>query len=238
MKQLYNSLILLLGISLLIGCFFAFDLDQYFTLDYFQSRHATYKQYYEQNPTLTLLLFFIFYLALTAMSIPCLSVVILAGGALFGFPVALLVISFADVIGSTLAFLSSRRLFGEYLQDKHPSRLRAVNHGIAREGGFYLLYLRLIPLFPCFLINLLMGLTKIRVSTFYWVTQIGKFPHNALYANAGTQVSQLNSFSGIFSPTIIFSFALIAFFPLIVKMGLQQAKIRRTIYSPQENRQI
>lgn len=238
MKQLYSSLILLLGISLLGGGFFAFDLGQYFTFDYFQSRHIFYQQYYEQNPILTLLLYFVIYLTLTAMSIPCLSVVILAGGALFGFPVALLVISFADVIGSTLAFLSSRWLFGGYLQDKHPSRLRAVNHGIAREGGFYLLYLRLIPLFPCFLINLLMGLTKIRVSTFYWVTQIGKFPHNALYANAGTQISQLDSIGGFFSPTIVVSFALIGFFPLIVKLGLQQARIRRTIYSPQENQQI
>ena len=238
MKQLYARLLILLGIFLLIGCFFAFDLNQYFTLDYLQSRHTSYKQYYEQNPTLTLLLFFLFYLALTAMSIPCLSVVILAGGALFGFPLALLIISFSDVFGSTLAFLGSRRLFGKYLQDKHPSRLRAVNHGIAREGGFYLLYLRLIPLFPCFLINLLMGLTKIRVSTFYWVTQIGKIPHNALYANAGTQISQLDSFGGVFSPGIVVSFALIGFFPLIVKMGLQQVKIRRTIYSPQENQQI
>ena len=238
MKQLFGNIILLLGISLLIGCFFAFDLGQYFTLDYLQSRHNFYKGYYEQNPVLMLLLYFVIYLTLTAMSLPCLSVVILAGGALFGFPLALLIISFADVFGSTLAFLSSRRLFGKYLQDKHPSRLRAVNHGIAREGGLYLLYLRLIPLFPCFLINLLMGLTKIRVTTFYWITQIGKFPHNALYANAGTLISQLDSFGGIFSPTIVVSFALIGFFPIFVKFGLQQAKNRRTICLHQENQQI
>lgn len=238
MKQLYTRFIFLLGISLLVGGFFAFDLNQYFTLDYLQSRHSIYKGYYEQDPTLTILLYFVIYLTLTAMSIPCLSVVILVGGALFGFPVALLVISFADVIGSTLAFLSSRSLFGKYLQDRHPSRLRAVNHGIAREGGLYLLYLRLIPLFPCFLINLLMGLTKIRVTTFYWITQIGKFPHNALYANAGTQISQLDSFSGVFSPTIVVSFALIGIFPLFVKFGLQQAKNRRTICLHQENQQI
>ena len=235
MKQLYTSLIFLLGIFLLIGCFFAFDLDQCLTLDYLQSRHTFYRGYYEQNPILMLLLYFLIYLTLTAMSIPCLSVVILAGGALFGFPVALLIISFADVFGSTLAFLSSRRLFGKYLQESHPSRLRAVNHGIAREGGFYLLYLRLIPIFPCFLINLLMGLTKIRISTFYWVTQLGKFPHNALYANAGTQISHLDSFSGIFSPAIVVSFALIGFFPLFVKLGLQQVKNRRTICLSPEN---
>ncbi|MDX2481378.1 MAG: VTT domain-containing protein [Desulfuromusa sp.] len=238
MKQLFPRFIILVGITLFIGCFFAFDLQQYLTLDYLKSRHIFYKQYYLQNPTLTLLLYFIFYLTLTAMSIPCLSVVILAGGALFGFPVALLVISFADVIGSTLAFLSSRHLFGKYLQDRHSARLRAVNHGIAREGGFYLLYLRLIPLFPCFLINLLMGLTKMRMATFYWITQIGKFPHNALYANAGTQISKLDSFVGVFSPGIVVSFTLIGFFPLIVKMGLQQVKVRRKIYPPQENQHI
>ena len=238
MKQLYGRLIILLGISLLIGCFIVFDLQQYLTLDYLNSRHTFYQQYYEQNPTLTLLLFFVFYLSLTAMSLPCLSVVILAGGAIFGFPLALLIISFADVFGSTLAFLSSRRLFGKYLQDRHSSRLRAVNHGVAREGGFYLLTLRLIPIFPCFLINLLMGLTKIRVATFFWITQIGKLPHNALYANAGTQISQLSSFGGIFSPTIVVSFALIGFFPLLVKLGLQQAKNRRTICLSQENQQI
>ena len=238
MKQLYSRLILLLGISLLIGVFFAFDLQQHITLDHLQSRHTFYKRYYEQNPTLTLLIYFFFYLSLTALSIPGLSIVILAGGALFGFPVALLIISFADVLGSTVAFLSSRRIFGKYLQDRHPCRLKAVNHGIAREGGLYLLYLRLIPIFPCFLINLLMGLTKIRVSTFYWMTQIGKFPHNALYANAGTQISKMDSFMGVFSPGVVISFVLIGFVPLVMKMGLQQAKIRRTTYSSQENQQI
>ncbi len=235
MKQLHAKLIILLGICILISCFFAFGLYDFFTLDYLQSRHSIYKQYYEHYPTLTLVLYFLIYVGLTAMSIPCLSIVILAGGALFGFPVSLLIISFADVLGSTLAFLSSRSLFGNYLQNRHPSRLRAVNHGVTRKGGFYLLYLRLIPLFPCFLINLLMGLTKIRTSTFYWATQLGKLPHNALYANAGTQVSNLDSLYGIFSPGIIGSFALIGLFPLIVKIGLQQAKNRRTICLPQEN---
>ena len=238
MKQPYAKAIMLLGILFLIGSFFAFDLNNFFTLDYIQSRSFFYKQYYEQNPTLTLLIYFVIYLALTAMSIPCLSVIILAGGALFGFPLALLIISFADVMGSTLAFLSSRRLLGKYFQNQHPSRVRAVNHGIDRNGGFYLLYLRLIPLFPCFLINLLMGLTKIRVTTFYWITQLGKFPHNALYVNAGTQIGQLNSLSGAFSPAIVISFVLIGLFPLMVKLGIQQFKLRKTVCPPQKNPQI
>ncbi|SEA79664.1 Uncharacterized membrane protein YdjX, TVP38/TMEM64 family, SNARE-associated domain [Desulfuromusa kysingii] len=234
MKQLYAKILILVGLFLLIGSFFVFDLHQYLTFDYLKTRHIIYKQYYEQNPTLTLLGYSLAYLILTALSIPCLSVMILIGGALFGFPLALLIVSFADVFGSTLAFLSSRSLLGKYLQNRYPSRLRAVNHGFSREGGFYLFYLRMIPLFPCFLINLLMGLTKMRVATFYWVTQIGKFPHNALYVNAGTQLSKMDSFSGAFSPSIIVSFLLIGFFPLLMKVGLRWVKMRKTVYLPQK----
>jgi len=234
MKQLYARPIILLGGVLLIGCFFAFDLHQYFTFDYLKSQHLIYKQYYEQNPTLTLLCYFFIYMTLTALSIPCLSVMILAGGALFGFPLAILIVSFSDVLGSTLAFLGSRRLIGKYLQDRHPSRLRAVNQGLSREGGFYLLYLRLIPIFPCFLINLLMGLTKMRVSTFYWITQVGKFPHNAMYVNAGSQIGNLDSLAGVFSPSIMISLLLIGIFPLMMKMGLKYLKILRESYVPQK----
>ena len=237
MKRLYTRLILFLGISLLIGCFFAFDLQQYLTLDYLKSRHTFYTQYYEQNPTLTLLIYFVVFVMLTALSIPGLSVIILAGGALFGLPVSLLVTSFADVLGSTLAFLGSRHLFGKGLQHRHHTRLRAVNHGIAREGALYLLSLRLFPLFPCFLINLLMGLTKIRVTTFFWVTQLGKLPHNAIYVNAGTQISKSDSILGVFSPGIVASFVLIGLFPLLARKGLRLVKIRKTNYLAQDTQQ-
>ena len=204
-----------------------FDLQQYLSLDYLSSRHSFYKEYCGEHPKFTLLIYFTLYMLLTAASIPGLSVVILVGGTLFGFSTTLLVISFADTFGSTLAFLSSRKLFGTYLQERFPARLRAVNRGIAREGAFYLIYLRLVPIFPCFLINLLMGLTNISVKTFYWGTQLGKLPHNALYVNAGTQISELNSLPGIFSPGVIFSFALIAFFPLIAKKALRLINDRK-----------
>ena len=227
MNRRPTGLIIILSVFLLIGCIVAFDLQQYLTLEYLKSRHVFYKQYCGQNLTAALIIYFTLYLILTALSIPGLSVVILAGGGLFGFPVTLLVISFADVFGSTLAFLGSRQLLGKYLQERCPARLRAVNRGIARDGALYLLYLRLIPLFPCFLINLLMGLTSIRVATFYWGTQLGKLPHNALYANAGTQISKTDSLIGMVSPGIIASFALIGFFPLIAKKVLGRIKIRR-----------
>ncbi len=207
MKRQYTGFIIIATVLLSVGFIVAFDLCQYYTLDYLNGRHAFYKQYCVQNRILTLFIYFSLYLLLTALSIPDLSVVILGGGALFGFPITLLVISFADVFGSTLAFLGSRKLFGGYLQERCPSRLRAVNRGIDRDGALYLLYLRLIPVFPCFLINLLMGLTTIRVTTFYWGTQLGKLPHNALYTNAGNQIGNPDSFAAIFTPEVI------AFFP-------------------------
>ncbi|MBW2690675.1 MAG: TVP38/TMEM64 family protein [Deltaproteobacteria bacterium] len=237
MRQLYVRIFLLLGCFLLIGIFFAFDLQQYLTLEHLKSHHTFYKQYYAQNPTLTLLIYFVFLLTLTALSIPGLSIVILAAASIFGFPVTLVVTSFADVFGSILAFLGSRYLFGKKLQDRHPIRLQAVNQGIAKEGALYLLSLRLIPLFPCFLINLLMGLTKIPVTTFYWATQLGKLPHNAIYANAGTQISKSDSLLGIFSPEVVISFLLIGAFPLFAKKGLRWAKVRKANYFPQETQQ-
>jgi len=229
MKQRSAQLAILLIPALFIGIFFAFDLQHYFTLSQLQSRYAYYLHYYQQQPLLTLVLFFLIYLLLTSLSIPCLSIVILVGASLFGFSTTLLVISFADVFGSTVAFLGSRYLIGKHFQQKNSSRLRAINQGIARDGSFYLLYLRLTPIFPCFLINLLMGLTKMRVSTFYWATQLGKFPHNALYANAGTQLGKLDSVLGFFSPTTIVSLSLIGCFPLIVRYGMQRIKGRKHI---------
>lgn len=228
MKQTGIRAILLLGALLLIGVFFSFDLQQYLSLDYLQSRHASYQQFYLQYPVLTLLIYFLLFLTLTALSIPGVSILILVGATVFGFLPTLLLTSVADVIGSTLAFLGSRHLFSDYLQQRFPGRFRAVNAGIDRKGWFYLLYLRLMPVFPCILINLLMGLTRIRVGTFYWGTQLGKLPHNFIYANAGTQLSRLDTFWGGFSPAVILSFVLIGLFPLLVKMVIRLLERRET----------
>lgn len=227
MKQIRIGFFIIAALLLMVGSFQLFDLQQYFTLDYLQTRHAFYTDLYHGYPAWTLAGYFLLLMLLTALSIPGLSVMILAGGSLFGFPLTLLVVSFADVIGSIFAFLGSRHLFGRHLQNRYPSRLRAVNQGVSREGAYYLLSLRLIPIFPCFLINLLMGLTRIRTGTFYWATQIGKLPHNAIYVNAGTQLGKADSLFGILSPELFFSFALIGLFPLLAKKWLQFRRARR-----------
>ncbi len=227
MKQTYIKSFFVFSIALLIGFFFCFDLHEYLTLDYLKSRHAFYLQYYLQNKLLSLGIYFISLLLLTAFSVPGLSAIVLAGGALFGFPLTLLITSFADAFGATAAFLSSRYLFGDSLQARYHKRLRVLNNGVNKEGAFYLFSLRLMPFFPCFLINLLMGLTKIRVTTYYWVTQVGKLPYIAIYVNAGTQLGKLDSVLDIFSPGILTSFVLIGLFPVISKKSLQWIKLHK-----------
>lgn len=228
MTKRYVKLLIFLGAALLIGSFFAFDLQQFLSLDALRARHTVYQQSYEQNQLLALSVYFLAIFLLTALSIPGLAMLMLAGGALFDFPAALLIVSFADVLGSAAAFLTSRHLFRNGLQSRHCDRLRIVNQGVEREGALYLLSMRLMPLFPCFLINLLMGLTKLRLTTFCWVTQLGKLPHNAIYVNAGTQVGQMESLRGIISPGMIVSFILIGTFPLIAKKGLIWYRKNRT----------
>jgi len=214
-------------IFLLVGFFFNFDLDQYLTLDHLKSRHSFYLEYYDQNPIKSLGIYFVIFFLLTILSIPGITAVSLAGGALFGFPITLLLTSFADSFGSTIVFLVSRFLFGNSLQARYSDRLRVINKGVDQEGPFYLFSLRLIPFFPCCLINLLMGVTTIQITTFYWVTQIGKLPYTILYINAGTQLAKLESVLDIFSPGIIISFVLIGLFPLISKKSLQWVRIRK-----------
>ena len=227
MKPPYLKLLIVLSIALLVGLFFSLDLQQYLTLDHLKSRHSFYLEYYEQNQIKSLCIYFVIFFVLIILSIPGITVVSLAGGALFGFPITLLLTSFADALGSTVVFLASRYLFGNSLQARYSDRLRVINKGVNQEGPFYLFSLRLIPFFPCCLINLLMGVTTIQITTFYWVTQMGKLPYTILYINAGTQLARLESVLDIFSPGIIISFVLIGLFPLISKKSLQWVRIRK-----------
>lgn len=229
MKQIYLKLLIIFSFILVMGVSFSFDLQQYLTLDYLKSRHFFYQQYYEQNQLLSLGVYVLVLFLLTAFSVPGIIVVLLAGGALFGFPLTLLIASFADALGSTAAFLASRYLFGNSIlaKDKYAEKLEVINNGAGNEWAFYLFSLRLIPFFPCFLINLLMGLTTIPVTTFYLATQVGKMPYIAIYINAGTQLGKVDSVLGIFSPEIITSFVLIGLFPVISKKSLQWFKTRK-----------
>ena len=169
------------------------------------------------------------YVAVTALSVPGAAVMTLAGGALFGFWYALLLVSFASSIGATLAFLVSRLLLRDWVQGKFGRQLRAFNAGFAKDGAFYLFSLRLVPIFPFFVINLLMGLLPIRTWRYYWVSQLGMFPATAAYVNAGTRLGELDSAAGIISPALLLSFVLLAVFPLLAKWLLGYIQARRVL---------
>jgi uncharacterized membrane protein YdjX (TVP38/TMEM64 family) len=144
----------------------------------------------------------------------------LAGGALFGLLTGTVVISFASTIGATLAFLVSRFLLKDWVQERFKEKLHTINQGIEREGSFYLFTLRLVPVFPFFIINLVMGLTPIRTTRFYLVSQVGMLPGTLVYVNAGTQLAQIDSLKGILSPGLLLSFALLGMFPLLARKGV------------------
>lgn len=212
-----NKILLLVVIVALIGSFFLFDLGQYFSLDFFKSQQARIDTYYQTHPWQTALVYFGIYIAVTALSLPGAALMTLVGGAIFGLLVGTVIVSFASSIGATLAFLVSRFLLRDMVQSKFGNHLQPINAGIEEDGGFYLFTLRLVPAFPFFVINLVMGLTPIRILTFYLVSQIGMLAGTLVYVNAGTQIAQIESLSGILSPGLIASFVLLGVFPLIAK---------------------
>ncbi|MBU8849275.1 MAG: FAD-dependent oxidoreductase, partial [Desulfobacterales bacterium] len=216
-KSLGFKIILLLFIAGSIWIFFLFDLNQYFSLTNLKNELAAFKEYYGQHKALTMLIYMAVYILMAALSLPGAVIMTLAGGALFGLFYGTLLVSFASTIGATLAFLFSRYIFKDWVQHKFSSKLSAINKGIEKEGGFYLFTLRLVPLFPFFVINLVMGLTTIRTFVFYIVSQLGMLPGTIVFINAGTQLAKIESASGILSLNIILSFVLLGIFPIIAK---------------------
>lgn len=230
-----SKLLMLLLIITLIVLFFGMGWHHYLTLDSFKQRHGELSQLTAQHPLLTATIYFLIYVSVTALSLPGAAILTLAGGALFGLWQGLLLISFASSIGATLAFLFSRYVFKDSIQKRFNRQLKQFNQGIERDGALYLFTLRLVPVFPFFLINLLMGLTPLKTRTFYWVSQIGMLAGTAVYVNAGTQLGQLDSLSGILSPGLLFSFALLGLFPLLAKKFveyLKQSKSASTFVKP------
>ena len=205
----------LLGVIVLI--FFHFDLEQYLTLEYVKSQQQIIDQYYAENRVLTLVGFFLLYVVITGASLPGAAVLTLTGGAIFGLATGLILVSFASTIGASIAFLVSRYLFRDAVQTRFGNSLKAINDGIDKDGPFYLFALRLVPAFPFFVINLVMGLTSLRLWTFFWVSQLGMFAGTVVYVNAGTRLAQIESASGIFSGEILLSFLLLAMLPFIGK---------------------
>ncbi|MEH6649751.1 MAG: FAD-dependent oxidoreductase [Motiliproteus sp.] len=211
----------------LAALFFVFDLQQLFSLEYFKQNQADFKQSLELNPYMTGGGFFLIYVLVTALSLPGAAVMTLAAGALFGFGWGLLLVSFASSIGATIAFIVSRYLFRGGLERRFGNQLQSINEGIERDGAFYLFTLRLVPIFPFFVINLVMGLTHLRTLTFYWVSQIGMLAGTMVFVNAGTQLGQIDSLSGILSPGLLASFCLLGIFPLLAKRAIQLIHSRK-----------
>ncbi|WP_230969047.1 FAD-dependent oxidoreductase [Nitrogeniibacter aestuarii] len=218
---------LIFVLALLIASYFIFDLGRFFSLDYFKAQQAAIEAYRAENPVLTAGLFFLIYVVVTALSFPGAAVLTLVAGAIFGLWWGVLIVSFASSIGATLAFLASRFLLRDWVQKRFGDRLKAINTGVEREGGFYLFTLRLVPAFPFFVINLVMGLTPIRTTTFYWVSQLGMLAGTLVYVNAGTQLGQIESLAGILSPGLVGSFVLLGIFPLIAKRIVATVKARK-----------
>lgn len=221
-----KKLLLLLVIALL-SLFFFFDAGQYLTFSFLSEQADTLRQGQQQMPYLFAFGFFIIYAVATALSLPGAVILTLAGGAIFGFWTGLLIVSFASTVGATLAFLVSRYLLRDLIQRRFGDGLKSINDGIDKEGAFYLFTLRLVPIFPFFAINLLMGLTSIKVVTYYLVSQVGMLAGTAVYINAGTQLSQITDISGILSPALLLSFALLGVFPIAAKKAIDAYKTKR-----------
>ena len=225
-----RQIVLLLLLALAIGAFVALDLGRFLSFEQLKASQASFAQLHAEQPLSVAVVYFLIYVLATALSIPGAVIITLAGGAIFGLWQGLLIVSFASTVGATLAFLASRFLLRDWVEARFGQRLADINAGVNREGGFYLFTLRLIPVVPFFLINLLMGLTRMKVWTYYWVSQIGMLAGTAVYVNAGTQLAQLDSVQGILSPALLGSFVLLGIFPLIARR-IVAAVQKRKVYA-------
>ena len=224
--NLRKALLVLAAVAALVG-FFAFGLDRFLSLSQLQQSQAALAALYAEHPGWVIGGYFALYVAATALSLPGAVIFTLAGGAIFGLGLGLVIVSFASSIGATLAFLAARFVLRDSVQARFGQRLADIDRGVQKDGAFYLFSLRLIPVLPFFLINLLMGLTRMRAFTFYWVSQLGMLAGTAVYVNAGTQLAQIDSLRGILSPALLGSFVLLGLFPLIARMAVQALQKRR-----------
>jgi uncharacterized membrane protein YdjX (TVP38/TMEM64 family) len=223
-----NKKLLLLITLLTAFAVIFFNFGHLFTLEQAKAYHQALQSDIQENLFFYSTLYFFGYITVTALSIPGAAVVTLLGAALFGFWWSLLLVSFASSIGATIAFLSSRYLLREWVDRKFGDKLISINQGIEKDGAFYLLTLRLIPIFPFFLINLVMGLTKLTAARFYLFSQLGMLPGTMVFLNAGTQLAEITSLSGLISPNILGSLALLGLFPIVAKFIISYVRKKRT----------
>jgi dihydrolipoamide dehydrogenase len=222
-----TKVLLLLVIVILAVTFFFFDLQQYLSLDALKAQQASIESYRRDHSVLAVVIYMLVYVLVTGLSLPGATILTLAGGAIFGLLWGTVIVSFASTLGATLAFLAARFLLRDVVVSRFGTRLQAIDAGVNRDGAFYLFTLRLVPVFPFFMINLLMGLTALRVWTFFWVSQVGMLAGTVVYVNAGTQLAKIDSLSGILSPALLGSFALLGVFPIIAKKIVDLIKAKK-----------
>ncbi len=223
----WKRMAVLAGLAALIALFFGLGLHRHLSLSALKAGQAGFQTLYAESPVTVLGGFFLFYVVVVALNLPGAAVMSLAAGALFGLVTGTVLVSFASSIGATCACGLSRYLFRDWVRRRLGERLAKVEQGIAAEGAFYLFTLRLIPVVPFFAINLLVGLTPMRLTTFYGVSQLGMLPGTLVYLNAGSELGRLDSLSGILSPGLILSFAALGLFPLVVKKAVGWVRRRR-----------
>jgi uncharacterized membrane protein YdjX (TVP38/TMEM64 family) len=230
MKKNVKKIIIIAAIIAAVAAFKIFDLGEYLSLSYIKESQQKFEALYAEHTMTVIGGYMLVYVLVTSLSLPGAAVMTLAGGALFGLLRGTVIVSFASSIGATLACFVSRFVLRDWVQGKFQEKLKTVNEGIDREGSFYLFTLRLIPIFPFWLINLVLGLTKMPLRTFYWVSQIGMLPGTIVYVNAGKELGKIDSLSGILSPGLILSFVLLGLFPLLTKklMALYKSKRAET----------
>ncbi|MBD3324251.1 TVP38/TMEM64 family protein [candidate division KSB3 bacterium] len=229
---LISKIIIVCVVILLIILFYVFDLGQYFSLEYIKSSQERFAQLYEAHTVLVIATYMGIYIVMAALSLPGAAVMTLLGGALFGRLIGTLAVSFASTIGATLACFVARFLLRDWVQNKLGDKIKPINQGIQREGAFYLFTMRLIPAFPFWVINLVMGLTSLPLRTFYWVSQVGMLPGTFVYVNAGTELAQIDSLGGILSPSLIISFVILGIFPIAVKKIMGWYRARQDMKQP------
>ncbi|MCZ8135872.1 MAG: FAD-dependent oxidoreductase [Porphyrobacter sp.] len=225
-----KKLAILAALAAIVAAYFVFDLGAYLTLAGIKQAVVQWEAFYAENPVVVLAGFFLAYVAVTAASLPGAAIMTLAAGALFGVVTGTVLVSFASTLGATLAFLSSRYVLRDSIEARFGERLKAINAGLERDGAFYLFTLRMIPAFPFFVVNLVMGLTRIRTLTYVWVSQIGMLLGTIVYVNAGTQLARIDSLSGIASPQVLGSFVLLGIAPWLAKLVIGAIQ-RRKVYA-------
>ena len=233
-KKLLQRLLIVAAIVVAVILFKVLGLGHYLTLDYLKASQDKFSQLYGENRLAVIAAYMAIYITVTALSLPGAAVMTLAGGAMFGFWIGFVVVSFASTIGATLACFVARFLLRDWVQNRFGDKLSTINNGIEKEGAFYLFSLRLVPIFPFFVINLAMGLTTMKLLTFYWVSQIGMLPGTMVYVNAGKELGQIESLSGILSPGLILSFVILGVFPITVKKLLTFYKQKTGKLLPEE----